>query len=132
VERGVEAGHRRYVGERATDRVQRRQRLRLVKRSEGDQVAQRLGDFFVDRHRLAEALAAVDDPVPDGVRAPELGERRIEARGVGRQVAAAEQLVSGTEQPQLEAARSGVDDQNPQNGQTQSRTCSGSSPCARV
>jgi hypothetical protein len=88
--------------------------------------------LVVDRDGLAEALAAVDDPVPDGVRAPELGQRLVEPGGVGAQVRGALEVVVGAEQPQLQAARSRVDDENPQNGQTQSRTSGGSSPCSRV
>jgi hypothetical protein len=74
----------------------------------------------------------VDDPVPDGIRAPELRQHLVEPGGVGAQVRGVLQLVVGAEQSQLQAARARVDDEDPQNGQTQSRTWSGSSPCSRV
>ena len=68
--------------------------------------------------RVAEALAAVDDPVADRVGRHR---QRVERRGDGvgldqraerRQLAAPEPGVVGVEQRQLEAARAGVDDQD--------------------
>jgi hypothetical protein len=58
----------------------------------------------------------------DGVGTAQRGQRLVQPRGVGRQVARPQQLVVRAEQPQLEAARPGVDDEDPQDGQTQSRT----------
>ena len=63
---------------------------------------------------LAEALAAVHDAMADSVGPWHLGERRAERAGVvGGQVALGLELVSRPEQPQLQAARARVDDEDP-------------------
>ena len=67
MERRVEACERRHPGQGRADCIQRRQRLGLVQRRELAQLAQRRLDLAVDPHRLAEALAAVDDAVTDGI-----------------------------------------------------------------
>ena len=72
VKGGVEAGDRREGRERLADRVERGDGLRLVKGSESDEPAQGPLDLGVDQNRVPKALATVDDPVPDGVRRPEL------------------------------------------------------------
>jgi hypothetical protein len=46
------------------------------------QLAQGLLHVGVDHHGLAEALAAVHDPVPDGVRGPSSRMRVHDAAGV--------------------------------------------------
>ena len=82
VKRRVEAGDGRHAGKRVAHRAQRRQRLRLVQGREIDELAQRVLDRAVDPHRLPEALAAVDDPVPDRVGLAQPGlERGFEAAG---------------------------------------------------
>ena len=45
--------------------MQRRQRFRLVQRSEVGQLLERFDDLVVDQHRAREPFAAVDDPVDD-------------------------------------------------------------------
>jgi hypothetical protein len=77
------------------------------------------------------------DAVAHGVGAAEPVDRRVELERVGLrggrlQVLGAQQLVTRPEQTQLQAARPSVDNQNPQKGQTQSRTSSMSSPTSRV
>ena len=120
---------------RRPHRGQRGERLRLVQRRQRGQLLQGAGDLVVDHRRRAEALAAVHDPVAGRVGVTERVERGADVVA-GRQVARAEQLVAVAEQPQLEAARAGVDDQDahPRQspGSLQSRTSGGSSPCARV
>ena len=81
-----------------------------MQRRERRQLAQRGLDVRVDQHGLAEALAAVHDPVADRVRRPQRGQLGGEVLRLRREVAGAEQLVVGSDQPQLEAARAGVDD----------------------
>src|SRR5438067_9075212 len=67
MEGGVEAGDRRLVRECLRDGRERRQRLRLMQRREIGQLIERARDVLVDLNRPAEALAAVDDPVPDRI-----------------------------------------------------------------
>jgi hypothetical protein len=67
VKRRVEACDRGDVRQCAADRIQRGERLGLVQRRELDELAERRLRLAVDQRRLAEALAAVHDPVPDGV-----------------------------------------------------------------
>ncbi len=74
-------------------------------------------DVGVDHDRLAELLATVDDPVAGGVERPEVRERpgqvalrHLPDRG---QVGPTDDLVGIVDQPQLQARRSGVDDQHP-------------------
>jgi hypothetical protein len=110
VKRRVEARDRLHLRQRRLHGVQRRQGLRLVQRRERRQLAQRGLDVRVDQDGLAEALAAVHDPVADRVRRPQRGQLGGEVLRLRREVAGAEQLVAGPDQPQLEAARAGVDD----------------------
>ena len=70
-------------------------------------------DVVVDEHGLAEARAAVDDAVADGVQRGQSGERRPERFGVvRREVVLGLELVAGAEQAELEAARARVDDED--------------------
>src|SRR5581483_2448060 len=71
----------------------------------------------VDHDRLAEALAAVDDPVRDRVRGDVV---RLD----GARLAAVDER-------QLEARRAGVDDED-QPGHVKPETTGSSSPCSRV
>jgi len=71
-------GNRRVLGRRLAFEpvdsgvgVQHRQRLRLVKRRKVGEFPQCRIDLGVDPYRPAEALAAVDDSVPDGVACAE-------------------------------------------------------------
>jgi hypothetical protein len=80
----------------------------------------------------------VHHPVADGVRPPHgLGER-LQRRGVGVagpgvDVVTGLQFVARPEEPELERAGAGVDDQDAvQAGQTQLRTSGTSSPNSRV
>ena len=140
VEGGVEARDLRHVRQRPRDGVDGRQRLRLVKRRERGQLAQRRQHLVVEPDGRAEALAAVHDAVPDRVRRlGQLGERlrdRLGSTTDAERRARAPQLgVVGVEQRQLEAARPGVGDEDAHAqlaGQVQSRTSGESSPCSRV
>ena len=83
MEGGVEARDRGQLRELRRHRVQRRQRLRLVKRGELGQRPQLALDLGVDDHRLAEPLAAVNDAVANRVSIAEaLAQRRSQGRGV--------------------------------------------------
>ena len=67
VERGVEAGHRGQVGQRLAHRVDRRQRGRLVQRSQFRETSKRGDDVVVEPRRCGEAGAAVHDAVADRI-----------------------------------------------------------------
>ena len=69
VERGVEAGDGRHAGRRGGHGVEGGERLGLVQRGQGGERLEPAPHVVVDHDRLAEALAPVDDPVPDGVEA---------------------------------------------------------------
>ena len=114
-----------------------------MERRQVHKLAQCRLDLGIDPHRLAEPLAAVDDPVPDriGVGEPVL-ERAAQLVVIyrsarGGQLPLRERLVIGPQQRQLDAARARIDDQDPQTaaqapGQVQSRTSGRSSPTSRV
>jgi len=117
VERRVEAGHARHAGQRRLDRVQGGQRLGLVQRRQVGQGFQPLPHPRIHHHGGPEQRAAVHDPVPDRVRFPERADGVLQRGGVGgpgrgRQVGRAGEAVTGVEQPQFQAARPGVDDQD--------------------
>jgi hypothetical protein len=90
-----------------------------VERGELDQVAQRGLDPGVDPHGGPEALAAVDDPVSDeiGIAEPAMkgGAQRsgIDLGARRGQLALGQRLLADAEQAQLDAARAGVDDEDP-------------------
>jgi len=65
VERGIEAGDLRHVWIVAPDRLDRRERLRQMIGVDRDQRAQVVEQRGGEPFRLAMALPAVDDPVPD-------------------------------------------------------------------
>jgi hypothetical protein len=75
-------------------------------------------DITLDPNRLAEALAAVDDPMPYGVGFPEVGSQSLaQLAGVDLcarrvELAGSERLVLRVEQRQLQAAGARVDDQD--------------------
>ncbi len=119
MEGGVEAGHPWSARERPADGVQRGKRLGLVKRGQVAERPQLPLHVLVDQRRPAEPLAAVDDPVADRVRGWKARDDRRELLGtrVGverRKVMLGQERVAVSEQAQLKAARSGVDDQDPQ------------------
>jgi hypothetical protein len=68
VKRRVEAGDGREVGERFGHGVERRERLRLMQRSQVDQRAQGCLDVPVDQDGVAEALPTMHDPMSNDVR----------------------------------------------------------------
>ena len=74
----------RESGQRAPRLVDRRERRRVVQRRELRQRVELALDRVVDHDRLAEARAAVHDPVRDGVDAA--GASASDATGVGRVV----------------------------------------------
>ena len=63
----VEAGDRRDLRQQPRHGFERRERLRLVERRQIRKRVQPSHDGRVDRDRLDELRAAVDDPVADGV-----------------------------------------------------------------
>ena len=89
MEGGVEARDRRQLGQPLADRVSAASDLRLVQRGEVDERAQLALDVGVDPHRLAEALAAVDDPMPDRVGVAEPRVERVAQLGADRPARAA-------------------------------------------
>ena len=156
VEGGVEARDLRHVRQRSSDRVERGQRLGLMKRRERRQLAELGLDVLVDDHRIAKALASVNDPVPGDVGGGgQLGESGRHDVGLDhsarcRELTRPELAVVRVEQRQLQAARPGVHHQHAHvwrypgtpragssradspPGHVQSRTSGGSSPCSRV
>ena len=113
MEGGVEARHRGHAGQRTADRRDAGQRDRLVQRSEIGQLGQRCDDAIVDAHRLAKALAPVHDAMPDGIWRGHRGDRGLQRVDViGRDVGRGLDRVVGAEQPQLQAARARVDDED--------------------
>jgi len=74
VERGVEAGDVGHVRQRLPDAVERRERPRLVDRSERGQRPEIRDDAVVDNRCRAVEVTAVDDPMPDRVDRPEIGD----------------------------------------------------------
>ncbi len=118
VEGGVEAGDGRDVGQDRRDGVQSGQRLRLVERSEIDQLAETGDHLTIHPDRFAEAGPAVDDPVTDRVDPTEPLDRLHHRRLIGpfaghRQVRRAHDPILAVEDPELQAARPGVDDEDP-------------------
>ena len=117
VEGGVEAGHRRDPGEQPADQLQAPQGLRLV---QGRQVGERLepaADSGVHQHGLGELRAAVDDAMSDRVDGavsrdggPERGV--VDTSRRGGDGLRGQRPIGVVEDGQLEAARSGIDDQD--------------------
>ena len=122
VESGIEDGDVRSVGERLACRLDRSQRGRIVQRRKlVDRVE--FGEYgLVDQHRRAEAVAAVDDAVADGL---DIGRHFLDRR---HRLCVAVFV----DERELEAGRAGVDDEDVQCGQVQSRISGSSSPCSRV
>ena len=67
----IEAGNRGELREDVRDGVERRQRLRLMQRSEISEVTESPLHLRIDVNGRTEVLAAVDDPVPDHIRVAE-------------------------------------------------------------
>ena len=138
VERRVEAGDGRRIGQHRTHRVEGGQRLRLVQRGQVGERPELFPDALVDPDRPAEQAPAVHDPVPDRVHVPERPDSGLDRRRVVRaprrwQVGGAHHRVRVVEDAQLEAAGPGVDDQDRgQYGHFQSRTSGASSPYSLV
>ncbi len=148
VERRVEAGDRGHVrAGRALDGVERGERLRLVQRRQVGE--RRAGRARPRRRRRTGARKRVPPWTtrwPTASTRPEPVERRARppagsaASARARQVARADERVVRRRGAQLEAARAGVDDEDPHRGRRsrlrpatiQSRTSGGSSPCSRV
>ena len=125
-----------------------------MERRQIDELAKRGLDVGVKLHRGAEALAAVDDAVADrlGRRHPGDGVAYrvdVDRTPLDGDVRRRDDLVRLADQSELDAARSRVDDEDPQvsgyagsppvtrsaasaPGQIQSRTSGGSSPTSRV
>ena len=116
VERGVEAGGGGRLGQPQGEGVDRRERARLVQRRQLGELEQARAHVVVDPGRRPQRVAAVHDAVRDGVGRRQAVER-VRGEGLaGRpldQARSATRAVAGVEQPQLQAARAGVDDEQP-------------------
>ena len=140
MERSVEAGDGRHLGEQAADQLQTSQGLGLVQRGEVGERLQPAQHPGVDQHRLGELGAAMDDSVAHRVDRPAARDRLsecalIQPSGRGRDVLGEERPVAAGEHRELEAARAGVDDEDPhrrQTDQVQLLMSGGSSPSCRV
>ena len=140
VERGVEAGHGRDVGQLRGDGVERGEGLGLVQWGEVGQLLQLLSHCLVDADRAGERRAPMHDAMTDrGGLTPALqgfdelgGVDPVRSR---REICAAPDVVV-LEQAQLQARGSGVDDQYEHRSippdQVQSAMAGSSSPCSRV
>ena len=124
VKRGVEAGDGGQVGQRVRDGVRAR-RATSAGAAARDRSARSSSSTTpaIEAHGVAEPLAAVDDPVADrvGRTEPIVVERpsqrvRVNARLRRGELALAEERVVGVEQPQLDRARPGVDDEHSHDG----------------
>jgi len=136
----VDAHHRQQLAHRA----QPGDRLRLVQRRQRAQRRQLVEQVVVDDGRPVPAGPAVDDPVADRVDRTGPGEQLAHGAGLPRTVPPLEPQLLGpvllVHHGQLEAARPGVDDQDPTRHQpsvaqspiTQSRTSGRSSRCSRT
>jgi hypothetical protein len=122
VERRVEDGDVRDIGERRPRPLESVERRSVVERSKIRELAERRRDRLVDDDGLTKALAAVDDAVADG---GDVSRKLLDRRDVLA-------LVVAIDDRQLEARGARVDDENPQCGQVQSRMLGSSSPCSRV
>jgi hypothetical protein len=76
-------------------------------------------NVLVDENRLAEALAAVDHPVTDGIDLLQAFNKGFKRASVGLAVGCIEfpvsqQSVVGAKQTELQAARAGIDYKYPQ------------------
>src|SRR5690349_17092188 len=65
MEGGVEAGNLRQSRKAPADDPDRLQIVRLMQRRERHELLERLDSGLVDKHRVRESLAAMDDPMPD-------------------------------------------------------------------
>ena len=105
-------------GHRLGHRVERRQRLRLMRGGHLNQLAQAFLDAGIDQHRLPEPFPAMDDPMSNGVSVSEpLTERVAQLAGVERRAGSGElaldqRHVAVTDQAQLDAARTRVDNED--------------------
>jgi hypothetical protein len=118
VKRRVEDSHVRDIRQdppRLGDRCDRR---RVVQRRQLDQLFEPCLQRVVDQRRLAER-APVDDAMRDGIDGG-CGFERFDRPAL-----------SSLDRVELEARRAGVDDEDRQPGQAQSRMSGGSSPCSR-
>ena len=90
-----------------------------MQRREIDELAQLMLDRAVDQDRLAEPLAAVDDPVPDRVGITQPGfQRRLERprfdnRPWRVELLLGQRSIAVAQQRQLDAAGPGVHDEDP-------------------
>ncbi len=110
---------RRDVGQHARDRVERRERNRLMDRGEVRQRGKRLADPAIEANRRRELRAPVDDPMSGRLHGPESFDRpgklpcRVPAGQWRREVGRSHHLRVLVEDSQLEAARPGIDDEDP-------------------
>ena len=116
VERGVEAGDRRDPGQHPADELQCAERLRLVERCKVAERVQSPQHAVVDPHRPDELVAAVNDAVADRVDRAALFDRLTDGVLLGAAPRRREVLRHRhgvvVEDGQLQAARTGVDDED--------------------
>lgn len=113
----VEAGDLWGVVEGGAHGGDPQQGLRLVQRGQVDEGREASHDVVVDQDRSRELLSAVHDAVTDSLDPGHVGERVGDGRGVlraerRRQVARDEYAAVPVDDPELEAARPGVDDKD--------------------
>ena len=148
VKGGVEAGDLRHAGQRGGGRVDAFERGARVQRRQRREAGDRRARAGVQADRPAEARPAVHHAVADRagivarVRQRRPQRLRVPARAVLRipalLAAREKRLVVRVDEGVLQAARAGVDDENPHDcaspvsGQVQSRTSGMSSRCSRM
>jgi hypothetical protein len=104
VEGGVEARHRRHVGQRTADRLDPRQRRGLVERRQRHERTKVGHHRLVDHHRRRVPRPAVHHAVADRLHRGCVSDERVERRPVVRiDVDRGEHGVVAVEHPQLQA-----------------------------
>jgi hypothetical protein len=123
VEGGIEDGNVRAIWQCRPSSLHRLQSRPIVERSQFGDLGQLSDDVVVDEDGLEEARTAVDDAMADDGDV-------VVTDGVERFDRPSGPLLA--DERELEAGRAGVDDQDVQWGQVQSRMDGSSSPWARL
>jgi hypothetical protein len=122
MERSVEAGYGRHLGEDTSHHVDTAERRRLVQGGEIGERSEALGDPGVEDHRSHELCAAVDDAMTDGldrsVSLDDLPQRGLAQLAPGGQVRRGRDPVAVVHDRQLQAAGAGVHDEDTHDGPT--------------
>src|SRR5262249_38017510 len=133
VERGVETGHRRHLGQHAGHRVERGKRFGLVQWGQAGQLVKPGANALVDANRSGEVRPTVHDAMPNGGRRGPFPQGACHVTVCG-QVGGRDDRVAPVKQAQLQAGCPGVDDKDvhARLGHAQLAIAGSSSPYSRV